>query len=553
MMRGILVSVLTMLFVASPIAPFSSGAERDAWTPSVTWRTPDGFYASAAHATLLPDGSVLCVGFKRNAEDASQATEAHRCVFRFRPPPLGLTVPTEIEVPEHHPPLDADPYVSLPYYVLDDLFCSGQTLLADGSVLTVGGTRHIIDTVTDASATVGMSYAMRYDGASWSREPQDMLAPGPTGAVGRWYPSCTRLPDGRVLVIGGYDMVEPTPSFQLSSEIYDPVTGAWQVHAPHGTAPAEISNADYTHAFVLPTPIGILDVMMFGQQGSPVLTSVEGPFSWLSSGLARPQTEAGTAPNQGASTVLLPIRVNDGSWGYQNGAVLMTGGGHGTTHQQAVDVYDPVVGAWQPRVNTNIPRHHPSTVLLPDGRVMIAAGHDMAGGDGVKRASFIDPRHDMAFSLGDSMIDEVRGYHTVSLLLPDGRVLVGGGRDTFTYTSAEKTNFRIYSPPYMFRPRPRITQAPAVMKPNILAVVESKGARPREVVLVALGSMTHSIDMNQRAVEVPILSSLPAGDGWVTAVAPPSDPRVAPPGHYMLFVVDRDRTPSQAAIVRVDT
>ncbi|MFG0318958.1 MAG: galactose oxidase-like domain-containing protein [Planctomycetota bacterium JB042] len=546
-----MIRIVIGLVAAGAWAAVALAAENDAWSEVVTWRTADGSYASAVHATLMPDGSVVCVGFKRDAADAAAATEQQRAVFRHEPTPLGAPLPAERVVSEFAPPLDADPLLVPPYLVLDDLFCSGQTLLADGSLLHVGGTRAILSLETEEVSVLGLPYAARFDGVAWSREPNDMITPGPFGEPARWYPTVTRLADGRALVTGGYDVVAPVASFNRSTEIFDPETGTWETHSPSGVPPEEIVNADYTHAVVLPESAPFFDVLLFGHAGSPVLMSLDGAFKWLSSGTPRPGTLAGELPNLGASTALLPLRVDEGEWGYANGAVLIAGGGDPVAHQPFADVYDPIAAAWLSRVDTGVRRHHPSTVVLPDGRVLIVAGHDKQGGDGVRRATFIDPRRGFAVTHGAAESAEVRGYHAVSLLLPDGRVLVGGGRDAVTEESAEKVTFRYYSPPYVFRERPRVTKHPKNLQRNVLALVESKGARPVEAVLVALGSMTHSFDTNQRAVEVPIVSSLPTADGWISALAPPADAGVLPAGHYMLFLVDRDRTPSRAPIVRV--
>ncbi len=69
-----------------------------------------------------------------------------------------------------------------------------------------------------------------------------------------------------------------------------------------------------------------------------------------------------------------------------------------------------------------------------------------------------------------------------------------------------------------------------------------------EVVLIALGSMTHSIDMNQRYVQLEVSSTA----GNITSFLAPPDSGIAPAGHYMLFVLDDNRVPSVAEIVRID-
>ena len=68
---------------------------------------------------------------------------------------------------------------------------------------------------------------------------------------------------------------------------------------------------------------------------------------------------------------------------------------------------------------------------------------------------------------------------------------------------------------------------------------------------MSLGSMTHSVDMNQRYVELEILSVTPNGSGHDVEARAPSDAVVAQPGYYMLFVLDGKRIPSEARIVEL--
>jgi hypothetical protein len=108
-------------------------------------------------------------------------------------------------------------------------------------------------------------------------------------------------------------------------------------------------------------------------------------------------------------------------------------------------------------------RHHASTVLLPDGRVLVLAGHDDV--NPVKQtgyAEYIDPKNNFSLSQGAAQMPETRGYHSVSLLLPDGRVLLGGG-NVGGKDDIEQTNFRYYYPDYMFEDRPRIVYTPKTL------------------------------------------------------------------------------------------
>jgi hypothetical protein len=68
----------------------------------------------------------------------------------------------------------------------------------------------------------------------------------------------------------------------------------------------------------------------------------------------------------------------------------------------------------------------------------------------------------------------------------------------------------------------------------------------RKVALVRLGAVTHSVNMEQRYVPL----SFTVGSGWVTATAP-GNANIAPPGRYMLFLVDSNGVPSVARMVTV--
>ncbi len=70
-----------------------------------------------------------------------------------------------------------------------------------------------------------------------------------------------------------------------------------------------------------------------------------------------------------------------------------------------------------------------------------------------------------------------------------------------------------------------------------------------EAVLIGLGSMTHAFDANQRHVQLALLGT-PTSTG-ATVVGPPNR-QTAPPGHYMLFVLNQNSTPSIARIVRLE-
>jgi hypothetical protein len=140
-----------------------------------------------------------------------------------------------------------------------------------------------------------------------------------------------------------------------------------------------------------------------------------------------------------------------------------------------------------------------------------------------------------------------RVYHSVALLLPDGRVWTAGSDYA---TGSHEPRMEMYSPPYLFRgPRPSIASAPAVATiGTAFSVGTPDAARIATVALVRCGTSTHAWNGDQRWVDL----EFAAQTASLTVTAPPNA-NVAPPGHYMLFLLDEDGVPSVAKILRVQT
>ena len=139
-----------------------------------------------------------------------------------------------------------------------------------------------------------------------------------------------------------------------------------------------------------------------------------------------------------------------------------------------------------------------------------------------------------------------RGYHGTSLLLPDGRVLnAGSGQGA---GAPDEFNAELFSPPYLSRgPRPTITSAPAEVSYGGQFRVETPDAATiTHVSFIRLGAVTHAFDENQRFQRL----AFTADATGLTITAPTSSNR-APPGHYMVFILNGNDVPSVAKIVRI--
>jgi hypothetical protein len=215
-----------------------------------------------------------------------------------------------------------------------------------------------------------------------------------------------------------------------------------------------------------------------------------------------------------------------------------------------IDMTQPLP-AWRRTPSMAFPRTYHTLTLLPDGTVLVTGGGPTTDAidvnNAVKAAELWSPATE-TWTIMASM-QRPRLYHSVALLLPDGRVLVAGGGRFFNQTDpSDQLSGEIYSPPYLFKGlRPVIGSAPTQIGYGSAMTVQTVDAtRIASVALIKLGSMTHSFNMDQRYVPL----SFTAGSGSLT-VQTPANANIAPPGHYMLFIVDSDGVPSVAMILNI--
>jgi hypothetical protein len=123
---------------------------------------------------------------------------------------------------------------------------------------------------------------------------------------------------------------------------------------------------------------------------------------------------------------------------------------------------------------------------------------------------------------------------------------VGGGGE-YHGTSPDQLNAEIYSPPYLFKgARPTVTSAPSTLTYGSQFTVQTPdAANISSVALLRLGSVTHAFNENQRYVPL----TFSAGTGSLNVTAP-ANANFAPPGYYMLFIVNNTGVPSVAVFVQ---
>ena len=148
-----------------------------------------------------------------------------------------------------------------------------------------------------------------------------------------------------------------------------------------------------------------------------------------------------------------------------------------------------------------------------------------------------------------------RLYHSTALLLPDATVVTagsnpdGGSHVIWDDDPNEEMRLEVFSPPYLFRgPRPVISTAPAQCNYGQSIQIKSpQSANIRWASLMRNCVTTHSYDGSQRLVDLDVTS---LANGTVTATVP-QNRNLAPPGWYMLFLVDNNGVPSVASWIRL--
>jgi hypothetical protein len=387
-------------------------------------------------------------------------------------------------------------------------FSAGQTALADGRVLIDGG---------QVSPDVGSRDANAFDPATqtWSA-----LAPM---SVERWSPTVVTLADGRVLAASGHTTCQAC--IASTPEVYDPVSNTWTPL----TGAQSSSPGQTPHLFVLPDG----RVVLVGSSQEVVLTQV------LDVGL---QTW----------TTIDPTLLDGGSSVMHSLGVLLKAGGSATpaTSTYVLDTNRPLP-AWRPTAPMTFPRVTHNLTLLPDGTVLVTGGSSSAAlsdpASVVYDAELWSPGTETWTTMARMQVPRL--LNSTALLLPDGRVLTaGGGRFAGTGPAVDQLSAEIYSPPYLANgTRPTIASAPATIAyGSIFTVTTPDAAQINSIALIRLGSVARSFNSGQRAIW-PDFQPITGG----LSVTAPLNGNLAPPGYYMLFLLNTNGVPSIASFVLI--
>ena len=406
-----------------------------------------------------------------------------------------------------------------------DMFCNGMVLLEDGTALIDGGT-------IQYDPFFGQPQAAIFDPAT------NTFTNTANMADGRWYPNVTTLGDGRVMAFSGQNEVGGT---NTSVEFYTISSGWSQEYLAGWTPPL------YPRMHLLPNG----NVFYSGPGTSSALFNPS-TTTWT---LDVANTNYGNNRTYGTS-VLLPLTPANN---YDPMITILGGHNPATNTTEIIDM-GAATPKWVYGLNMSEARIEMNAVILPNGEILAVGGSvddedtdtlslnaDLFNLNSVN-LNTTPPNLGTVSSAGANATERL--YHSVALLLPNATVwLAGGNPERGTYNNTVE----IYQPPYLFTStgalatQPSITSAPASITYGNTFTVETPNASSiSSVVLVRNGTVTHAFGMDQRMVGM----NFTVGSGSLTVTAPPNS-NIAPPGYYMLFILNSSGVPSVAQMVQV--
>ena len=348
----------------------------------------------------------------------------------------------------------------------------------------------------------------------------------------------------RALAAGGFSLagqgavIDPTFYTSIHPEVYDPATGHWTPYStPHVQQAFPYMFVDTTgKVFEAGPTTNLYPTWMFDPASD----------TWQ-------KFPADTSQLDGGSAAM-----------YRPGKVMKCGDrfvyGSASAESRWIDLDAPSPN-WQRTANAMASgRTTHNLVMLPDGEVLVVGGTktpgngDPAGRPEIWDPDYVSPDGHRGWWYGGLAPDTlaadtmVRGYHSTAVLLPDARVLCGGG----IFDDPHDIQLNLYCPPYLFNAdgcpatRPRLDGAPAAVAYGDTFTVASPDSIARAV-LIRPASATHSNDEDQRWVPL----ARAGGAAPSVRFVAPSGGTIAPPGDYLLFVLSPARVPSIARWITV--
>ncbi|GKU06886.1 sialidase-1 [Fusarium langsethiae] len=414
-----------------------------------------------------------------------------------------------------------------------DMFCPGISLDGNGELVVTGG--------NNAERT-----------SLFDPVKQDWI-PGPDMKVARGYQSSATTSIGKVFTIGGS---WSGGEYFKNGEVYDPKKKTWTLLNKADVQKMLTDDAQGlfrsdNHAWLFGWKKGT--VFQAGPSKAMNWYYTDGKDGNVKTAGQR-KSDRGVAPDAMCGNTIMfdavkgKILTNGGTPNYQDSDA--------TADAHIITINNPGNKAAVSYASEGLfhARVFHSSVVLPNGNVFITGGQQyaipFADTTPVLEPEIYLPDEDRFVLMKPNNI--VRTYHSIALLLPDGRVFNGGGGlcggcDTNHFDA------QLYTPPYLYNSKGKLAARPKIASVSASTVkvggtvtVQTSGS-VAQASLVRYGSATHTVNSDQR--RIPLTLSDAGKNTYSFQV--PSDPGIALPGYWMLFVMDKNGVPSVASTIKV--
>lgn len=405
-----------------------------------------------------------------------------------------------------------------------DMFCPGTAVLADGKILVTGGSNNKESSI--------------YDPLNGTWAIADKMN------TGRGYHAMTPLSDGSILTVGGS---WSGGVFRKSGEVWSPQSG-WQSKTELNS-PLLLTNdvqGNYrsdNHMWLFEAPNGA--VFHAGPAENMNWITLDGNGSVRSALKRGDDTDA----------------INGNAVMYDIGKILTIGGAPNYINSDAsnrayvIDITGDMNNVSVKRVgNMAYRRAFHNSVVLPSGEVVVIGGHQRA-------IPFSDERSVMVTEIWNpttqtfkklSTMSVPRNYHSVALLMKDGRIFAAGG-GLCGGCSTNHPNAEIFTPPYLLDAngndaiRPVLSNVPGTAEPGDRIRVNVDTTTEHTFALVRMAATTHAVNNDER--RIPLVATN-AGNGNYTLNIP-ANKSVVIAGNYFLFAMNDKGVPSIASTINI--
>lgn len=411
-----------------------------------------------------------------------------------------------------------------------DMFCPGLSLDFNGRAIVTGGNDNLPTTIYEPATD------------DWTKAV-DMN-------IKRGYQSQTTLSNGKTFMIGG-SWTPPEDRGGKEGEIFDPATGKWTVLADCPVAPMLTNDTEGVfradnHAWLFAWK----DAAVFQAGPSKAM-------NWYGTGGTGSTNAAGLRADDEDSMCGVAVMFDAA-----NGKIFTAGGSPDYENSEATsNAHLITIGnsGTAPTVlkltSMTSARAFANGVVLPDGKVFVTGGQSFA-------KTFTDTTAIFEPELWDPETEKFtilpphktpRTYHSIAILLLDGRVFTGGGGLCGAECNTNHLDAEIYSPGYLFNSdgtaatRPVINTISAgtiVLGTTINVVTDSPATK---FSFMRYGSTTHTVNTDQR--RLPLEFKETAANTYDVVI--PGDAGIALPGFWMIFAINAAGVPSIAKTVKL--